>query len=193
MPDKSKFYIVAIGVSAGGQEPLWRFFSQIPSTSGMAFVVIQHLNRDYISIADKLLAKHTPMPVCWAINQQQVMPNTISLLPINKTMTIEAGYLQLQTRPINDKSNWAVDIFFKSLAKGEKAQAIGIVLSGAGSDGTLGSIAIHDQDGLVMVQDPATAEVSGMPQSAILRDHPIAILSPERLAHALLGFVATKD
>jgi two-component system CheB/CheR fusion protein len=190
MLHETKFYIAAIGVSAGGMEPLHAFFSQIPPDSGIAFVVIPHLNRDYVSIADKLLAKHTTMPVWWASQGQEVKPNCIYMLPINKMMTIENGYLQLQDRQVLDLSNWAVNIFFKSLAKGEKAYAIGIILSGAGSDGTQGAIAIHNEQGLVMVQDPQTAEFTGMPESAILNDHPTQILSPKRLAQALLTLVA---
>ena len=193
MLNEPKFYIAAIGVSAGGQEPLWSFFSQIPTNSGIAFIVIQHLNRDYVSIADELLSQHTAMPVCWATDQQAVRPNCVYLLPVNKMMTIENGCLQLQDRVVDDRSNWAVDIFFRSLAEGERAHAIGIVLSGAGSDGTLGAIAIHNEQGTVMVQDPETAQFSSMPQSAILKDHPTRILSPKRLAHALLDFVSFKD
>jgi two-component system chemotaxis response regulator CheB len=182
--------MAAIGVSAGGMEPLHKFFSHIPPDSGIAFIVIPHLNRDYVSIADKLLAKHTTMPVWWAKQDQEVKPDHIYMLPINKMMTIENGYLQLEDRQVLDRSNWAVDIFFKSLAKAQQAYAIGIVLSGAGSDGTLGAIAIHNEQGMVMVQDPQTAEFTSMPQSAILKDHPMQILSPKRLAQALLTFVA---
>lgn len=186
---EGKFYIVAIGLSAGGIEPLWDFFSEIPVDCGAAFIVVQHLNRDYESIADKLLAKHTAMPVHWATNNQEVKPNCVYLLPINQTMTIEEGRLQLQDRLVTVRSNWAVDIFFRSLAKGEKAGAIGVVLSGAGSDGALGAIGIHDEGGTVMVQDPGTAEFTTMPQSAILKDHPQEILSPKKLAHALIEFM----
>ena len=193
MLNQDKFYIVAIGVSAGGLEPLHSFFSQIPPDSGMAFVVIAHLNRDYISQADKLLAKHTTMPVYWATQGQEVRPNCVYMLPINKMMTIEDGFLRLKDRLVEQRANWAVDIFFKSLAKGEKAQAIGIILSGAGSDGTLGAIAIHNEQGQVMVQDPQTAKFTSMPQSAILKDHPTQILSPKRLAHALIAFVSSKE
>ena len=185
-----RFYMAAIGVSAGGMEPLHEFFAHIPLDSGIAFIVVPHLNRDYVSIADKLLAKHTTMPVWWARQGQEVKPDHIYMLPINKMMTIEKGYLQLQDRQVQDRSNWAVDIFFTSLAKAQQAYAIGIVLSGAGSDGTLGAIAIHHEQGMVMVQDPQTAEFTSMPRSAILKDHPMQILSPERLAQALLTFVA---
>lgn len=190
MPYKSKFFIAAIGVSAGGQEPLWSFFSQIPPDSGIAFIVIQHLNREYVSIANRLLAKYTTMPVYWATDNQTVEPNCIYMLPVNKTMTIENGQLQLQDRVADDRSNWAVDIFFRSLAAGEKAYAVGIVLSGAGSDGTLGAIQIHNEHGLVMVQDPETAQFSSMPRSAILKDHPTQILSPVLLAQALMDYVS---
>ncbi|WP_018622198.1 chemotaxis protein CheB [Spirosoma luteum] len=193
MLPQTKFYMVAIGVSAGGMEPLHEFFSQIPPDSGIAFIVIPHLNRDYVSIADELLAQHTNLPVGWATEGQEVKPDCIYMLPINKMMTIENGYLHLQDRPVLDRSNWAVDIFFKSLAHGEKGYAIGIVLSGAGSDGTLGAIAIHNEQGMVMVQDPKTAEFTSMPQSAILKDHPTHILSPIRLAHALLAFVSSEE
>lgn len=190
MLNKSKFFIVAIGLSAGGLEPLHSFFSQIPPDSGLAFIVIPHLNRDYVSVADKLLAKHTTMPVCWARQGEAVAPNRVYMLPVNKMMTIQDGYLQLQPRQVEDKVNWAVDIFFTSLAKDEKAQAIGIVLSGAGSDGAKGAIAIHNEDGLVLVQDPQTAEFSSMPRSVILQDSPSQILSPKRLAKSLMSFVA---
>ena len=182
--------MAAIGVSAGGLEPLHTFFSQIPSDSGIAFIVIPHLNRDYASRADKLLAQYTTVPVGWARQGQEVKPDHIYMLPINKMMTIENGCLQLQDRQVQDRSNWAVDIFFKSLAKAQQAYAIGIVLSGAGSDGTLGAIAIHNEQGMVMVQDPQTAEFASMPQSAILKDHPVQVLSPKRLAQALLTLVA---
>ncbi len=190
MGSDEKFYITAIGVSAGGLAPLHQFFAHIPADSGISFIVIPHLNRDYVSMADKLLAQHTSMPVGWAIEGQLVEPNHVYLIPVNKMMTIETGHLYLQDRPVEDKSNWAVDIFFKSLASAHQAYAIGILLSGAGSDGTLGAIAIHNQQGMVMVQDPQTAEFTGMPESAILRDHPSQILSPKRLAQALLRFVS---
>ena len=193
MLNRKKFYIVAIGLSAGGMEPLHRFFSQIPPDSGMAFIVIPHLNREYVSVADRLLAKHTTMPVYWARQGQAVTPNCVYMLPVNKMMTIVDGHLQLQTRQVKDKANWAVDIFFKSLAKSEKAYAIGIILSGAGSDGTLGAIAIHNGDGQVMVQDPETADFSAMPKSAMIHDHPTHILPPKRLAESLMNLVAELD
>ena len=191
MTHQSKFPIVAIGLSAGGIEPLWEFFSQIPVQSGLAFIVIQHLNRDYISRADKLLAKHTDIPVQWAKEGQVVQPDHVYMLPINQMMTIQEGVLHLQERDEIDRSNWAINLFFHSLARGEKAQAIGIILSGMGTDGTLGAIQIHAQGGEVMVQDPATAQFASMPQSVLMKDHPSESLPPKRLAEALLEYVAS--
>ena len=189
MIHENKFYITAVGLSAGGIEPLYSFFAEIPPDSGISFIIILHLSRDYMSFADQLLAQHTTMPVCWAMEGQEVKPNSIYIIPVNNMMTIINGHLHLQKRQVEDKSNWAVNIFFKSLAKAQKAYAIGIILSGAGSDGTLGAIAIHNEEGTVMVQDPQTAKFTGMPQSAILYAHPNQILSPKRLAQALLTFV----
>lgn len=191
MDTKSNFYIIAVGLSAGGYQPLWDFFSQIPTNSGMAFVVITHLNRAYISIADKLLAKHTAMPIHWAMDQQVVRPNNIYLLPPNKLMTIQKGRLQLWDRKPEELSNWAVDIFFHSLANTQKNHAIGVILSGAGSDGALGALHIHDEEGVILVQEPQTAEFSSMPWSAIFKDSPEAILAPKELAQALLKFVVS--
>lgn len=189
---KNTFYTVAVGLSAGGYQPLWDFFSQLPPNLGMAFVVITHLNRDYESVADQLLAKHTTMAVRWATDGQVVRPNCIYMLPPNKLMTMAKGKLHLRNRLLQERANWAVDIFFHSLATTQQTQAIGVVLSGAGSDGALGAVHIHDEAGTVLVQDPTTAEFSSMPWATIFKDHPAAILSPKQLAQALLKFAVAE-
>jgi len=193
MEKKSEFYIVAIGFSSGGTEDLYDFFSCIPALPNVSFVIIQHLGRDYVSIRDKMLAKHTEMPVSWATNHQLVESNHVYMLPINNFMTIKNGFLELHKRDPLDRSNWAVNIFFHSMADHVKAMGIGIILSGAGSDGALGAMHIHQQDGMVMVQNPSTAEFSGMPKSAILMDHPVHILSPKELANALMKFLSEQN
>ncbi|GGC12743.1 chemotaxis protein CheB [Dyadobacter sediminis] len=193
MKEKSEFYIVAIGFSSGGTEDLHDFFSCIPALPNVAFVIIQHLARDYASIRDKMLAKHTEIPVSWATNHELVEPNHIYMLPINSFMTIKNGFLEVYKRDPLDKSNWAVNIFFHSMADHVKAMGIGIILSGAGSDGAKGAMHMHQQDGMVMVQDPSTAEFTGMPKSAILMDHPTHILSPKELAAALMKFLSEQN
>ncbi|WP_221393257.1 chemotaxis protein CheB [Dyadobacter sp. NIV53] len=189
MIKKEKFFIVAIGFSSGGASDLHDFFSQIPPNPNVAFVIIQHLWRHTESIADILLAKHTHMPVSWATDHHLVEPNHIYMLPVNKFMTIENGYLETYSRNPLDKSNWAINIFFKSMAEHVKAMGVGIILSGAGSDGALGAVSMYEQDGMIMVQDPETALFVGMPNAVILKDHPFKILSPKNLANALMTFL----
>jgi two-component system chemotaxis response regulator CheB len=188
----TKFYTVAIGLSAGGHQPLWEFFSQIPPVSGAAFIVIPHLNRDFVSQIDQILTKHTAMPVSWATDQERIKPNCVYLIPPNKLITLKGGRLQLQTRKVEDRANWAIDIFFHSLASEEKTHAIGIVLSGVGSDGALGAVHIQDEGGMVLVQDPHTAEFASMPRSVIYYDSPEVISSPKQLAQALMQYLASK-
>lgn len=184
-----KFFIVAIGFSAGGSHDLYDFFSYLPKMPNAAFIVIQHLSRDHFSLADVLLAPNTDLPVGWASDGELVEPNHVYLLAPNKMMTIENGYLHTTDRDPQDRSNWAVDIFFQSMATDAAQMAIGIILSGAGSDGAKGVKSIHDSGGIVLVQDPGTALFEGMPLSAIIKDSPDQILSPRKLAFALSDYL----
>jgi two-component system CheB/CheR fusion protein len=187
------FYIVGIGASAGGYEAIWKFFSHIPANPGMAFIVVQHLNRDHPSVAHKLLANHTPLPIYRARHGQVVAVNSIYQLPENKLMTIAQGRLLLRERAPEEIINWAVDIFFHSLAEDQKEKAIGIILSGMGSDGAAGAQAIHQQGGLVLVQEPASTPYQSMPRMAIYQDNPDLILPPAQLAQALVELVNSQS
>ena len=189
MIEKEKLFIVAIGFSSGGIGDLYDFFSEIPPNSNAVFIIIQHLWRHSSSKADQLLSRHTHMPVSWATDHHKVEANHIYMLPVNKFMTIENGYLETYDRDPLDKSNWAVNIFFHSMADNVKAMGVGIILSGAGSDGTLGAIHMHQENGTIMVQNPETAQFEGMPNSVILKDHPHKILAPKKLAAALMEFL----
>ena len=184
------FYIVALGASAGGHQALWDFFSSIPSRPGVAFIVVQHLKRDVVSIADKLLAKYTSLPITWATEQQPVEPNHIYLLPVGKYMTIQDGQLRLVDRDPQVRLNQAIDIFLTSLAKEQDGYSIGIILSGAGSDGVQGAIALYEGGGLMMAQAPTTAQFSSMPHSVIEKDHTQLVLPPKELASALVGLLS---
>ncbi|WP_035361890.1 chemotaxis protein CheB [Dyadobacter alkalitolerans] len=192
MAGSKKLFIVAIGFSAGGREDLHDFFSHLPKVPNAAFIVLQHLNRYHPSVADVLLAPSTNLPISWAADQDLVEANHIYLLAPNKLMTIAKGHLQTSDRDPQDRSNWAVDIFFKSLAIDAAAMAVGIILSGIGSDGAKGAASIHEHGGIVLVQDPGTALFDGMPVSAIIKDDPDGILSPRTLAYALTDYLLTR-
>ncbi|MDO1445628.1 chemotaxis protein CheB [Rhodocytophaga aerolata] len=182
----SNFYIVGVGASAGGYQAIWEFFSNIPPDSGAAFVIVQHLNREYRSIADKLLAKHTSLSIYWAQHNQPVEMNAVYILPENKVITIRNRHLYLRKRLPDEKINLTVDIFFESLARDVKEKAVGIIMSGLGSDGAHGVQAIHHYGGHVMVQEPNSTVFNSMPKMAINADSPDFILPPASLANALV-------
>lgn len=186
---KKPFYIVALGASAGGHEALWEYFEHIPTHLPVSYVVILHLKADVNSIADKLLAKYTDIPVQWATDALALQPNQIYLLPPAKYMTLLSGKFQLTDRDPEKKMNQAIDIFFGSLAKDWGGYSVGIVLSGAGSDGTMGSLQLHVHRGVIMAQDPKSAIIDSMPESAIMRDHVQLALPPKQLAQALAQLV----
>lgn len=142
-----------------------------------------------ISIADQLLGKYTALPISWAADGQRVRAKQIYMLPPGKYMTLESGKLHVFDRDPDNLYNAAIDIFFKSLAQDKDGHSIGIVLSGAGSDGTNGALDLYQNGGIVMVQDPASAAFSSMPANAILKDHVQCILPPKELAQAVLRFI----
>jgi len=188
---KPPFYIIGIGASAGGLEALEQFFSNCPTDAGIAFVIVQHLSPDYKSLMTELLSRHTDMNVAEAKNKQEVKPNNIYLIPRNKNLTIEEdGHLKLTKRPANTQMNFSIDIFFHSLAKAQKEMAIGVILSGTGSDGTRGGKSIKEVGGTIFVQNPESGRFDGMPRSAI--NHGLAdyILSPEEMPSELIQFVS---
>jgi len=164
--DNNQFPIVGIGASAGGLEALEQFFGNMPKDSGMAFVVIQHLDPNHVGIMPELLQRITPMKVFQANDSLKVKPNCVYVIPPNKSLSILNGALQLFD-PVESRGlRLPVDIFFRSLAVDMHEKSIGIILSGMGSDGSLGLKAIKEQNGIVLVQDPASAKFDGMPRSA---------------------------
>lgn len=155
----------------------------------VTFIIIQHLKADAISIADQLLSKHTLIPVTWAVDGQRVMPNHIYILPPGKYMTLQDGRLQVINRDPRKKINQAIDIFLESLGQQQDGHGIGIILSGAGSDGSNGAVSMHQHGGSVFVQDPASATFASMPYWAIQKDHVQVIASPQELAQAVQNLV----
>ncbi|SEI37349.1 two-component system, chemotaxis family, CheB/CheR fusion protein [Allopseudospirillum japonicum] len=159
-------YLVAIGASAGGLEALEKFFQYCPAHSGAAFVVIQHLSPDHKSMMADLLARHTNMPIKTASHGMPIKANHIYLIPAGKILTInQLGFI------VKEKALHTlvlpIDIFFNSIAEIYGARALGIILSGTGSDGTRGAVAINAHGGFLLAQHPDEAKFNGMPTSLI--------------------------
>jgi two-component system, chemotaxis family, CheB/CheR fusion protein len=162
-----QFPIAGIGASAGGLEALEHFFGNVPENSGLAYVVIQHLDPTHAGIMPELLQRATQMKVLQATDKLQVKPNHVYVIPPNKSMSVLNGHLYL-FEPVELRGlRLPVDYFFRSLADDQQENSIGIILSGMGSDGSLGLKAIKEKNGIVAVQDPATAKCDGMPKSAV--------------------------
>lgn len=179
--------VIGIGASAGGLEALQQFFSCIPKGSGMSFVVIQHLSPDYKSLMADILGKHTEMTVVQATDQTTVKADTVYLIPPKKFMTIHQGALLLSDYAPG-ALNHPIDAFFVSLAEEKKENAIVVVMSGTGSDGTNGVKTVKEFGGLVMAQDPESAKFDGMPRSVINTGLADFILPPEEMAEEILNF-----
>ncbi len=183
------FPVVGIGASAGGLEALQEFFKNMPADPGVAFVIVQHLSPDYKSLMDELLARYTKMTIHRVDDGMQVEENHIYLIPPRMNMTIFHGKLLLSQQSPGRSLNLPIDIFFRSLAKDQEKNAIGIILSGTGSDGTLGIRAIKELGGIAMVQDDQSAKFDGMPRSSISTGMVDLIMPPAKLADELVNYV----
>ncbi|MFA6135498.1 MAG: chemotaxis protein CheB [Phycisphaerae bacterium] len=162
-----RFPIVGIGASAGGLEALDRFLGHVPEGSGMAFVIVQHLDPTHKALMPELLQRATHMQVHQVEDCTQVQPDCVYVIPPNKDMSILHGVLHLLD-PVTPRGlRLPIDFFFRSLADDRQERSIGVILSGMGTDGTLGLKAIKEKAGIVFVQDPASAKFDSMPRNAI--------------------------
>ncbi len=161
------FPIVGIGASAGGLEALEQFLRQVPQKSGMAFVIIQHLDPTHKGIMPELLQRASVMEVFQVKDRMRVKVNCIYVIPPNRDMSILHGVLHLFEPTAARGLRLPIDFFLRSLADDRQGQAIGVILSGMGSDGTEGLKAIKEKAGLVLVQEPTSAKFDSMPRSAI--------------------------
>ncbi len=182
-------YVVGIGASAGGLEAINEFFDNTRYDTGFIYVLVQHLSPDYKSLMSELLSKHTSMEVVEAHNGMVMKPNSVYLLPSKKFMTVQGGKLLLHDKLKNNKPNNAIDVFFESMAEEYKTHAVGVILSGTGTDGTKGLEMIKKQGGIAVVQDPITAAFDGMPNSAISLGVADLILSPDVMITELSEFL----
>ena len=163
----SRFPVVAIGASAGGLEAYTEFFRALPVSTGMAFVLVQHLDPSHHSMLTEIIAKATRIPVEEVKSGIKIRPDRAYVIPPNKLMSIAEGVFKLTPRSKGAGRHLAINFFMRSLAQERKSGAIGIVLSGTGADGTLGLEDIKAEGGITFAQDPATAKYDGMPRSAI--------------------------
>jgi two-component system CheB/CheR fusion protein len=174
-------YVVGIGASAGGLEALDRFFSAMAPRSDVAFVVVQHLPADHKSLMGELLRRHTTMPVDEAEHGSALRGGHVYLIPPGMTMTLDESSFRLAKRPARGLS-FPIDDFFNSLAEHWGLRAIGIVLSGTGSDGSRGMQTLHAAGGWTFVQDPESAKFDGMPLASLNAVKVDRVLAPEALA-----------
>ena len=179
MAELNPFPVVGVGASAGGLEAFKRLIRAIPESSGMAFILVQHLEPNHESLLAEILQKITPIPVEEVTNNVHIEPNHIYIIPANKLLTASEGRLNLSSRFPPNERNMPIDLFFISLAEVYQSRAIGVVLSGTATDGTQGLKAIRDQGGTTFAQEQGSAAFRGMPQSAIDAGVVDFILAPE--------------
>jgi PAS domain S-box-containing protein len=189
-PPRLPFAVVGIGASAGGLEALSEFLDAMPSDSGMAFVLVQHLSPDRESMMCEILARRTRMPVTEVENGAVIKPDHVYVIRPGHVLTIKDGRLHLGAQLGTRATNRPVDDFFKSLAEEQRERAIAIIMSGMGSNGTAGAQAIKAVGGLCVAQDPETAQFSSMPRHLIDQGYADYILPPKEMPEVLLGYAS---
>ena len=180
--------LVGIGASAGGLRPIEEFFSCMPSDSGMAFIVVQHLSPDFKSLMDELLSRYTRMSIYKVTDGIALQPNCIYLIPPKKDLAIAFGKLVLQEPQQDQKPQFPIDNFFGSMAEQLGSHGVGIVLSGSGTDGSRGVQKINDAGGMVLVQSPESADFDGMPRAAIATDSVDFVCAVEEMPTRLIEY-----
>lgn len=183
------FPVIGLGSSAGGLEALELFMKNVPDSSGMAFVIVQHLDPTHKGIMAELLQRVTPMPVMQVTDQLIIKPDHIYLIPPNKNMTILHGVLHLLDMIKPRGLRLPIDFFFRSMADDLHQHSIGVILSGMGSDGSFGLRAIKEKGGAAFVQDPASAKFDGMPRSAIDQGLADVIAPAEMLPEKIITYL----
>jgi two-component system CheB/CheR fusion protein len=181
----SRTLIVGIGASAGGIDAVSQLLRQLPAGTGLALVVIQHLAPRRPSQLGAVLARATAMPVLDAENGMRPEADHVYVIPPGVEMALRDGHFVVAATAKDRKTPRSIDLFLRSLAEEEKNRAIGVVLSGTGSDGTEGLRAIRAEGGVALVEDPASAKFPGMPESAIAAGAADRVLSIEDLARQL--------
>lgn len=185
-PHTGSFPIVGIGASAGGFEAFSDLLRYLPEQTGMAFVLVQHLDPTHESALPEMLSRMTKIPVLEVKDGLEVKPDHIYVIPANTTMGLKAGTLRLSARVITRGQHLPIDYFFHSLAEERESQSIGVILSGTASDGTEGCQAIKAAGGITFAQDEGSARFSSMPRSAISAGCIDFVLNPKKIAEELI-------
>jgi two-component system CheB/CheR fusion protein len=188
----SKLPIVGLGASAGGLEALKSFFAEVTENSKMAYIVVVHMNPKQPSILPDLLQKVSRIPVSIAKDHQPIQPDRVYVVPPDKEITLFKGEIQLLDI-LDKRAALPIDLFLRSLAQDQGRNAVGIILSGTGTDGTLGVKAIKADGGLVLVQKEDTADYDGMPRSAASTGLVDLVLPPQEMPHRLVRFFAHQE
>jgi len=188
VPDGPSVCVVGIGASAGGYDAIRSFFKAMPENTGVAFIVVQHLDPSHASLAAELFGKVTGMPVLEARDGEPIEANHVYTSPSDRDLTLRDGRFSLTARDPQQRMHLPIDDFFNSLGEGFGARAIGIVLSGTGSDGALGIKSIASHGGIVLVQDPTTAQFDGMPRSAIATGACNYVLPVENMPEVIAAY-----
>ena len=182
-------YVAGIGASAGGVEALQALFQKMPKNAGIAYVVVQHLSPDYKSYMQTLLMRCTEMPIIQAMDGMSIEANKVYLNSPGCNLQVEGDKFKITQMDSEQIVQHPIDTLFRSIASSCGKNAIGIVLSGCGSDGSLGIRAIKEEGGMVMAQDTLTAQFGSMPRSSIATGSVDYILSPEKMGQALLAYI----
>lgn len=187
--DNGLFPVVGIGASAGGLEAIEQFLGNVPENSGMAYVVVQHLDPTHKGMLPELLQRISRMKVTQVKDCTVVRPNCVYVIPPNKTMSMLKGVLHLHKPVVARGQRLPIDYFLNSLAEDRKELGVGLILSGMGSDGTLGLRAIKEKHGIAMVQEPGSAKFDSMPRNAIDSVTVDIVAAPSELPARLLEFL----
>ena len=189
MTSTKNFYVVGIGASAGGLEAIETFFSNVPADSGLAYIIVQHLSPDYISLMPEILIKRTSLPLHTAEDGMRVEPNNIYLIPRKMNMKIFQSKLHLTEKNNLHILNLPIDIFLQSLAEDFEDKSVAVILSGTGSDGSRGIRTIKENGGIIIAQDPDSAKFDGMPKSAISTGTVDFVLQPQEMPAKIVNYV----
>ncbi len=188
VPAPPEFQIVGLGGSAGSLEGFELFFQYLPSGTGMAFVVVPHLDPSQKGMMAEIIRRYTSLPVVEITNDLEVQPEQVYVVPSNKETRLERGKFKLEEPHQPNGQRMPIDFFFQSLAENRREQAIAVVLSGMGADGTLGVKMIMENFGMVMVQDPNTARFDAMPRNAIKTEFVDYVLPVEEMPQKLMDY-----